>query len=154
MYNRIYLLEGRDTHLNLPQEGPGEYLRFVRKQLEEASHTGKAAYEALLDSEILDLALREKKQEAQDVILDLLHREPLPRFRRILEVVPNENLQEEAFDFIQGQTAPWNEVSPYIVRKDYSEFAHVSFLVTDMRLLGHKSETYQSFLQGLGNPPF
>ena len=69
-------LESLDPSNNFPQTRPGGYLALVKDQLDRASTLGKPVYEAILTSEIRDLSIRKSKQEAQDLICDLLLREP------------------------------------------------------------------------------
>ena len=79
LFNRIKRLESLDTYINLPQTRSGGYLALVKDQLDRAFTLGKRVYEAILISEIRDLSIRESKQEAQDLICDLLLREPNPK---------------------------------------------------------------------------
>lgn len=76
LFNRIKRLESLDPSNNFPQTRPGGYLALVKDQLDRASTLGKPVYEAILTSEIRDLSIRKSKQEAQDLICDLLLREP------------------------------------------------------------------------------
>jgi hypothetical protein len=48
--------------------------------------SAKKVYEALLASEIRDLSIRESKQEAQDLICDLLLREPNPKLQFLIDL--------------------------------------------------------------------
>jgi len=78
----------------------------VKDQLDRASTLGKRVYEAILTSEIRDLSIRDSKQEAQDLICDLLLREPNPKLQFIIELSISKNIQEAAFHFIEEKTAP------------------------------------------------
>lgn len=106
LFNRIKRLESLDTYQNLPQTRPGGYLALVKDQLDRASTLGKRVYEAILTSEIRDLSIRDSKQEAKDLICDLLLREPNPKLQFIIELSISKKIQEAAFHFIEEKTAP------------------------------------------------
>ena len=150
LFNRIKRLESLDTYQNLPQTRPGGYLALVKDQLARASTLGKGVYEAILTSEIRDLSFRESQQEAQDLICDLLLREPNPKLKFLIELsFFKKNIQEAAFHFIEEKTAPHLSEVSGLPRYDLE---HLSRLISDLRMNGRESDTYRSFLYFLCDP--
>lgn len=103
LYARISRLEGLLGHQIIERLEPGGYLREVRENFTSAAGVGESEYLRCLEFETFELSIGEDKQLAQDLLFELLLKEP--NLSDLVEISPSrdKNIREEAYEFLEEQ---------------------------------------------------
>jgi hypothetical protein len=102
IYIRIRHLESLDYYCLPPQNNPGDYERLVREHFDAAININH--FREILDIEYFELKVLERKAILQDKLRNLMLSES--NIARIMDLSPYDNIQKEAFSFIQYKIEP------------------------------------------------
>lgn len=139
IYARIQILENGGYYNLPPQTRPGEYLEMVRNNFDQAISVNHLR--SALDMEYWELQILEKKALVQERLFSLMIAEN--NLSRILELSPHSNIRKEAYDFLEMEVAPLNDLSNESVTRELGNL--LDSLVNEIEGQGRASKTYRGF---------
>ncbi|KAF5201720.1 Cytochrome c-type biogenesis protein CcmF, mitochondrion, partial [Thalictrum thalictroides] len=101
IYQRIRLLENNNYYNLPPQNASGDYERLVREHFDQAINVNH--FREILDREYFELRVLERKGLLQERLFNLMLGEP--KIDRIMELSHFNNVQKEAYNFIEEQVS-------------------------------------------------
>ena len=151
LYARISRLEGLLGHQIVERLEPGGYLREVKENLTSAAGVGESEYLRCLEFETFELSIGEDKLLVQDLLFELLLKEP--NLSSLVEISPSrdKNIREEAYEFLEEQikgiepSSPSSHTERLLIRHFLK--SRIDEIITDLRTHGMGSATYRRFHQ-------